>query len=65
MPRHIVDKSRGQADTDRLRHYTGIERTTGAEGAHPSAKALHRQPGRTAGSRRLEKFTLIDRGRRA
>ncbi|WP_102225829.1 hypothetical protein [Acidimangrovimonas sediminis] len=65
MSRHPVDHHE-PSDGGRMKHFAEVERTSGAEGSHPSAKALTRRPEERDGkNRRAAHYARIERGHRA
>jgi len=59
------DVMSGPSASERLRRFVQIDRTEGAEGSHPAARATHERPQTRSDAARVREYTRIERGRTA
>ena len=64
MSRHVADR-RAPSKGGRTEHFAEVERSHGAEGSHPAAKAVHERAQTRSTGARLKEFTRIERGQEA
>ena len=64
MGKHITDHADTMSSA-RMKQFLEIERKSGADGANPAAKVVHRQTLTRVAGKRLKEFARIDRGETA
>lgn len=64
MSRPAADR-RASSGGSRLRRFIEIEKTQGAEGSHPAARALHERPAERDDGAKVREYARIERGRTA
>ncbi len=64
MSRPAADH-RASSEGNRLRRFVEFERVHGAEGSHPSTRALHERSKKRDDGTKVREFARIERGRSA
>lgn len=58
-------KGSAPSGESRLRRFVEIEKTHGAEGSHPAARALHERAANRDDGAKVREYARIERGREA